>query len=265
MMKNIERIIEDTIAKYREDVFNPRAALDNYLSSRNIRHFNVWIAAVAAVIAILILTPFFIGQYSVTEYTAQDTSRALVLPDGSSVLLSQGSVLSLSRRGFRKSRTVNLEGRAIFDVIHDTEKPFTVSTGNALVKDVGTEFQVYKHKGGVDVDVFSGEVIFSSVAYPEASLCLTEGMHAVLANSTGRPTLSDTGIINPKAWADGRFVYSDTELVKVLKDLECCFGTALSSSDTTAVLTGTFEAASLEEIVRIISLALDVEIKIEEK
>ena len=80
MMKNIERIIEDTIAKYREDVFNPQAALDNYLSSRNIRHFNAWIAAVAAAIAILILTPFFIGKYSITEYTAQDTSKALVRP-----------------------------------------------------------------------------------------------------------------------------------------------------------------------------------------
>lgn len=45
------------------------------------------------------------------------------LPDGSTVLLNQGSKLSYSTSFGEHSRTVNLIGEAYFDVQHDSSKP----------------------------------------------------------------------------------------------------------------------------------------------
>nr|WP_295924936.1 FecR domain-containing protein [uncultured Dyadobacter sp.] len=83
----------------------------------------------------------------------------LNLPDGSSVLMNQGSELSYSIASFQGgSREVTLNGEAYFDIVRDPEKPFLVKTGAVVTRVLGTSFNVNMRQNKVVVTVTRGLV-----------------------------------------------------------------------------------------------------------
>src|SRR6185312_16380584 len=58
-----------------------------------------------------------------------------------------------------------IEGQALFAVAHDVARPFIVSAGNAAVRAVGTQFDVYRKQTGTTVTVVEGRVAVSSVSH----------------------------------------------------------------------------------------------------
>lgn len=84
----------------------------------------------------------------------QDT---LNLEDGSIIHLSPRS--SIAIKVSSHERVVKLiEGEALFDVHHDAQRPFRVLTADAVIKDLGTLFNVYSNSEGVKVAVIEGSV-----------------------------------------------------------------------------------------------------------
>jgi transmembrane sensor len=86
-----------------------------------------------------------------------------------SITLADGSIIDLnahSRIKVRLSKTERdvdlLEGQALFQVAHDTSRPFFVRSGSALVRAVGTLFDVYRKKNGITVSVIEGRVAVAS-------------------------------------------------------------------------------------------------------
>jgi len=82
-----------------------------------------------------------------------------------SVELQDGSVIQLNARShatFRfltQSREVRLlEGEALFRVHHDAGRPFRVYTNDAVIQDVGTQFNVYSRSDGTLISVIEGRV-----------------------------------------------------------------------------------------------------------
>lgn len=264
-MKEKDQIIEETIARYRNGAFNPDAACSKYLPSGKVRRIRfsriITYSAVAAAVAVAVILPIRTGSRRLTEYAAGAGPRTIVLPDRTSVTLSAGSSLKFKAKEFAACRNVALDGKAIFTVTHDSEHPFAVAVGNAIVKDLGTEFQIDGQGSSITVDVFSGKVLFAGKDNLDAGIAMTAGMHATLEKESDVPRICVKEILNPSAWADGRFRYENAPVSEVLKDLAHCYNVKLSASDTSAVLTGTFEASGLEEVVRIIGTALDIEIQ----
>ncbi len=94
----------------------------------------------------------------------------------SRVPLSDGSIVALntdSEIRVRLSRSVRdvtlVRGEAIFDVAHDRQRPFDVHVQSAVVRAVGTSFDVRRREGrDVDVIVTEGRVAFDA----------TGGMHS---------------------------------------------------------------------------------------
>lgn len=83
----------------------------------------------------------------------------LFLPDGSSVLMNEGSELSYSHASFENgSREVTLTGEAYFDIAHNPEKPFLVHTGSIITRVLGTAFNVNMKQTEVVVTVTRGLV-----------------------------------------------------------------------------------------------------------
>ncbi len=83
----------------------------------------------------------------------------LYLPDGSSVLMNEGSELSYSPASFEGgSREVALTGEAYFDIVHNPEKPFLVRTGPIITRVLGTAFNVNMKQTEVVVTVTRGLV-----------------------------------------------------------------------------------------------------------
>ena len=94
--------------------------------------------------------------------------RSITLADGSTVDLNARSRLRIEFS--KKERRVELiEGQALFQVSKDKNRPFIVSSGNATVRAVGTQFDVYRKPNGTTVTVLEGRVAVYSTAHLEST------------------------------------------------------------------------------------------------
>jgi len=87
--------------------------------------------------------------------------KALVLPDGSTVLLKEGSELIVPETfDGQAMRSVTLVGEGYFDIVHDPEKPFVVNTGALQTRVLGTAFLItaYEDDANITVAVSRGKV-----------------------------------------------------------------------------------------------------------
>jgi transmembrane sensor len=95
------------------------------------------------------------------DFETKRGMRALVyLSDGSRVVLAPQSRLRVPETFGQVTRSVELRGEAIFDVVHDSMHGFSVTAGNAELTDIGTRFDVraYDSTDVVTVAVASGTV-----------------------------------------------------------------------------------------------------------
>lgn len=74
--------------------------------------------------------------------TQKGSRSQVVLSDGSKVWLNAGSKLDYPRQFNGKTRDVQLQGEAYFEVMKDSEKPFYVHTHAFDIKVLGTGFNV---------------------------------------------------------------------------------------------------------------------------
>lgn len=75
------------------------------------------------------------------------------LPDGSTVLLNEGSELSYSTSFGQLAREVILTGEGYFDVHSDPSKPFKVLTGKVTTTVLGTAFNIKAYPGEPEIKV----------------------------------------------------------------------------------------------------------------
>ena len=92
--------------------------------------------------------------------------RSITLADGSTVDLNARSQLRVE---FSKTerRVELLDGQALFQVTKDMQRPFIVHSGDAMVRAVGTQFDVYRKTHGTTITVLEGRVAVYSSAQPE--------------------------------------------------------------------------------------------------
>ncbi len=89
--------------------------------------------------------------------------RSITLADGSTVDLNAHSRLRIEFSS-RERRVELLDGQALFQVAKDARRPFIVSSGVAIVRAVGTQFDVYRRDSGTTVTVLEGRVAVYSTA-----------------------------------------------------------------------------------------------------
>lgn len=111
--------------------------------------------------------------------------RSISLSDGSLVELNARSRINV--RMLAHERDVYLlQGEALFKVVHDAQRPFIVRSGNAIIRDVGTEFDVDRRETGTTVTVIAGQV---AVGAPAATHSLAQGNRAHLSEARGEAPL----------------------------------------------------------------------------
>jgi ferric-dicitrate binding protein FerR (iron transport regulator) len=140
-------------------------------ASRRRRFFAV-LSSVAAAVVVGLFTlnhlwtnadEQILQQDMVCRQVTDDTH--MILPDGSSVSLKAGSVLSYNPERFETERLVSLEGEACFDVRHDMYRPFVVKTESMNVKVLGTVFNVNTMRPGkiVETTLARGSIVIQDV------------------------------------------------------------------------------------------------------
>jgi transmembrane sensor len=142
----------------------------------------VRLAAAAATLLAVVAAGAWFNVRAVREFTTQTYStgtgeaRTVVLKDGSVAHLNTQSRIRWV--GSNKDRRVTLErGEVLFEVAHDATRPFHVTVGNSEIRDLATEFDVYrKSNGSVVVTVLSGQVAIKELATGGARPAWTERM-----------------------------------------------------------------------------------------
>ena len=148
---------------------------------------------------------------------------AVTLPDGSSISLNSGSVISYPRR-FSNTRTIQLEGEAYLDVTHN-EAPFVVETFNANVEVLGTQFNVKAWQASLSpkttVSLTEGSVNFYPLGAKDDGVILTPGETRSIAE--GSRSLSPADSLREafaSAWKAGDLVYREEWLGLIIEDIE---------------------------------------------
>lgn len=188
-------------------------------------------AALAAGLALAVM-PTVLTQPTVQTFaTAKGQHQHVTLADGAGIDLDAETRISVTYS--RAERRVTLaEGQAIFDVVHDEKRPFTVHAGGRVVRDIGTQFDVRKRGDDVTVTVAKGRVEISSEggATLSRAIVLDPGQRVEIEPSG----VAQMSVVDPAetfAWRAGRLVYRDRPLDEVVADLNRQFVEQTQISD----------------------------------
>jgi transmembrane sensor len=198
------------------------------------------------------------AQMYTTAVGQRDSVR---LPDGTRVVLGPGSRLAVDEGYGTTHREVGLRGEAFFEAQHGGAHPFMVRAGNAVVRDIGTEFAIHSDPGdGVRVVVASGAVVLRSRTAPtDSGLVLRQGDRGVL--EPGGRVVAERGVSIEEdlAWTRGRLVFRDATLEEVRADLRRWYGIDLQIADSALArkhVTTTFDGESPQRVLEVIALVL---------
>jgi transmembrane sensor len=196
-----------------------------------------WQAAAAAVLVVAIgaaiLTARRPGLQVVSTTVGQQ--RQVTLADGSRLTLNTNTLLAVKLTPQRRDIYLS-RGEAHFDVVHDASRPFFVHAGDAVISDVGTQFEVrLESDRDIDVLVDQGEVEvrgLTAAAGPAgagsgASGGGTDWVRALTAGEqlliTGPHlavvSVSPRQIADDLAWRDGAVVFEGEPLSQALAEV----------------------------------------------
>ncbi len=190
------------------------------------------------------------------------------LSDGTTIALNTGSKLYYPERFARKKREVRLEGEAFFKVKPDAAKPFIIEAGAAMIKVLGTSFNVKAYSGSdVEVSVEEGLVMLYSVdpgTGDTLSVLLPAGTRGVLPLSSNRPEILKDESPDRLFWLDRTLEFRQTELSSVFSILAGHFGITIRADRPEILncrLSATFRDESLATILDVIATSFDLTLK----
>ena len=213
-------------------------------------------------------TWLFKAQEHALTYASADGRRQIQLPDGSTVWLNAHSRLRYTGAGPAPAhglRAVQLTGEAYFEVQHNPDRPFIVSTATARVRVTGTAFNVraYAAEDSVEVSVTHGRVWLTHVSAAD-SVQLTAGTRAALraADAPGRiaARLQSQPAADPnfRAWQTDTLRFADVPVAQVARTLQANFGTAVLLSSPglgQCRFTGTFPHPQPAQVLAVLAAA----------
>ena len=170
------------------------------------------VAAAAAAIFALMVPNAPLAEVAIT--TSPGEHRLIRLGDGTQIALNGGSRLVLDRSNGRTARLD--QGEAMFSVVHDETRPFTVDAGGARMVDLGTRFDVVRTARGSEVSVAQGAVLYDPDG---AAVRLGAGKMLRRSDHSQVVEVSQTDPAAIGAWRTGHFVYRDAPLWRVAEDI----------------------------------------------
>ncbi|HEX7938427.1 MAG TPA: FecR domain-containing protein [Gemmatimonadaceae bacterium] len=221
------------------------------------RQYATWAAAAAVVLVAGTMwrrnasevSPPVPAREFATNVGARDS---VVLGDGSRVILGPATRIRVS------GREVDLAtGEALFSVVHDATRPFTVRAGGTLIRDIGTEFSVHSDRDGeVRVVVREGSVRMTRNA---DSVVLVKGDIGMLASGGQVRASRGAATSDDLAWTTGRLVFRNAPISELGADLRRWYGVELRVTDSAILkrhFTGSFANESPARVLDVIALAL---------
>ncbi|MEQ1635520.1 MAG: FecR family protein [Methylococcales bacterium] len=176
----------------------------------------------AAILLFAALNPFtYLSDRWLSDYhTAIGEQKRITLSDGSSVILNTDTALSVEWN--QASRRIKLlRGQAQFTVAPDLKRPFEVATDDAVVKALGTIFEVLDDTQSTRVTVLEHAVGIKAATaseYPNNAR-IQAGQQARYSLKNGLESLESIDIKQNAAWQRGKLIVKNQPLVNVIDEL----------------------------------------------
>jgi ferric-dicitrate binding protein FerR (iron transport regulator) len=227
------------------------------------RHFRVAAVAALLVLSLVMGIWWFSGvQVHPVEMIVADAKRDVVLPDGSSVTLKQGSTLQYQSDFGKFKREVLLTGEAFFDVSPDVSHPFVIETGAFSIKVVGTLFNVRTNLDGFsNVDVDDGIVEVAFKRNKEAVFRLQPGEALMMKTEVDEPKKLIANK-NNWAWKSGRLSFRNETLEQVFMVLQRNYGWLFQVDDASILkeqMGAEFSESDPEYVLQVICQTFNLE------
>ena len=193
-------------------------------------------AAAAAAIAITV-APWgeLLPQPDTLYTTAKGESRTLDLADGTRIDLNTDSHVSVRLEKDARRVTVH-EGQALFDVAHDSARPFLITAGDETVRVLGTKFDVRRRDGQLSVTVLRGLVEVSTDG-EDTPVRLRPGQMLEHVEGASGVSVRSVAAEDQVGWRSGRLVYRDQPLARIVGDMNHYFDRPLRlEGENTATL-----------------------------
>jgi transmembrane sensor len=149
-----------------------------------------------------------------TFHTGNGQVQKIELEDGSVVWLNAATTLRVPKPF--KQRAIYLDkGEAFFEVKHDVNRPFTVTTGNLVTRDIGTSFNIRAYHAQTEyrVEVASGQVAVERLNGSGKTDVLMEaicrGQVLVYNAADKKSQVSQKDIALIRGWKTDRSLYLD--------------------------------------------------------
>jgi transmembrane sensor len=183
-----------------------------------------WLAAgwAVAIIICVLITPFstFTDRWLSDYHTAVGEQKHITLSDGSRVILNTDTALAVEWNSSGR-RIRLLRGQAQFTVARDPLRPFEVATDNAVIKALGTIFEVLDDEQNTRVTVLEHAV---SIKAPQdkdytGNTRIEAGQQARYSFSKGLETVVTVDLKKNSAWQRGKLIVKNQPLSIVVADL----------------------------------------------
>ncbi len=191
--------------------------------------------------------------------TKLEKNTVVDLPDGSQVWLSANSTLRYPEEFSKDARSVELQGVAYFEVLKNSENPFSVKTEETITTVVGTAFNVraLAEDSLVAVTVTSGKVHFGSQQDQPARVSLNPGDQGTYYKENLLVEKSTSQDLNFLAWKTGKLIFKNTPLPEVITAINRHYQSNVVLGNpalNTCQITSTFDNKSLDEILDVLTV-----------
>ncbi len=199
------------------------------------------------------------------EYISNNNNlEDILLPDGSTVALNKASTLFYKKQFLADTREVKLIGEAFFQVKRNPNKPLIVNVNDAVVKVLGTSFNIdaTDSLGHILVTVNSGRVMFHQKADTSNCVYLLKGDRGVFSSYEQTIIKSENEDENYLAWKTGILLFKNNTLPEVCEVLNKYYDTNIIIDQPDLVekqLTARYDNLPLSEVLELLHLALDIQ------
>jgi transmembrane sensor len=232
-----------------------------------------WVALAATILAAVSGATWLLYKGNETQIlaTAVGQHRNITLSDGTIVALNTNTIVDTSFS--RDTREIFLrKGEAHFGVAQDRSRPFLVHAGDAVVRAIGTAFEVRlradKH---VDVLVNEGRVEVHSTGESAAAIPVVtvravsagEQLSTATTNYAVVPVSAEQ-VSSELAWRDGAVVFDSAPLSEAIAEIQRYTDARIIVSDATIgtlPVGGRFKTDDLQGFLDGLEAALPVRIR----
>lgn len=240
-----DKELKQAITRNRKQIMK-EIGTSQYSKGKTIRRIPLVIGSSAAAIALLLilLTFPFIKDPSLTDttaiplessliekqFTTGNDMKKIVLADGSTIFLNQGTTISLRQGKFNAhTREIWLdEGEAFFDVKKEASRPFIVHTPNGISTQVlGTSFNIraYAQLEEQVISVNTGRVqVYDE---KENKIILDPDYKVSVKNGNNEFVAGKTDARNISAWRSGTIMLEQATIREVAFRLKQAFNITL--------------------------------------